>query len=443
MTWSISQFIVNLFQAFVLYKTIDLYYEQRFKFKYLLELVIAGTAVLLSLINYNYAIGTNPLLYFILYFFLVGLTIFLFKGNPISKIFIIFFVIALFGLSELVSAALIYFITGIDFSTMNEKSFGRLLAIITSQTLIMFTYLILRKRVNREKMNYKNNMYYLLVGSIMFMTVMIIVTVLWMYGNLPADDEFLGAYIVYLTLGVSLISIFSIALTSKILTDMEEKHKLDLELQHIKLEHKYFSDVNNALEEIRILRHDMRGELAIIHGYNELNQRDKIRSHIEKKLKEMDVKLIPKLDNDNIITSFLNFKIKEAQSFNIETVIQSNLSDEIEIYIDKDDICRILNNVLSNAVEACRKCDDKFIKLQINSIDNYIVIKCENSFSGIVMNEGGILVTIKKDKSKHGYGLKSINNIANKYEGSLDINYNDNVFCIEIILLNKKYSFAL
>lgn len=438
MTWNIIQFGVNLFQAFVLYKTMDLYYERRFKPRYLIELFIAVSTVMLSLINYNFAIGTNPLYYFAFYFFSLVSNIFLFKGNPFSKICITFLVIALFGLSELVSASLIFFITGINYSTMNEESFGRMLAIITSQTQIMFCYLILKKRINREKMNHKNNMYYLLIGSIMFMTVITIITVIWMYGNLPGGEDSLSMYLVYLTLGVSLISIFSIALTSKILSDIEEKHKLDLELQHIKLEHKYFSDVNNALEEIRILRHDMRGELAIIHGYNEMNQRDKIRNHIEKKLSEMDVKLIPKLDNDNIMTSLLNFKIKEAQSFNIETDIQSNLSEETAIYIDKDDICRILNNVLNNAIEACRKCEDKYIKLQINTVNNYLVIKCENTYSGKVMIEDGIIRTLKKDKDKHGYGLKSINNIANKYEGFMDIHYDDNIFYVEIQMLNKK-----
>lgn len=443
MTWNIIQFGVNLFQGFVLYKTIDLYYERRFKFKYLIELCIGVTTVILSLINYNFAVGTHPIYYFAFYFFLLGANIFLFKGNPLSKIGITFLVIALFGLSELISAALIFFITGIDFSTMNEESFGRMLAIIISQTFIMFCYLMLKKRINREVMNHTNNMYYLLVGSIMFMTVMIIITVIWMYGNLPGGEDGFSMYLVYLTLGVSLISIFSIALTSKILNDIEEKHKLDLELQHIKLEHKYFSDVNNALEEIRILRHDMRGELAIIHGYNEMNQRDKIRNHIEKKLSEMDVKLIPKLDNDNLITSFLNFKIKEAQSFNIEIDIQSNLSEETAIHIDKDDICRILNNVLNNAIEACRKCDEKYIKLQINTVNNYLAIKCENSYTGNVIREGGIIRTLKKDKDKHGYGLKSINNIANKYEGFVDIHYNNNIFYVEIQMLNIKYNYAI
>jgi len=140
---------------------------------------------------------------------------------------------------------------------------------------------------------------------------------------------------------------------------MEEKHKNEMELQQINLERVYLTDVNSALEEIRILRHDMRGELALIHGYNELNQKDKIRLHIEKKLHEMDVQLIPQIDSENIITSFLNFKIKEAESKNINVELKSNINADEEIYIDKGDICRVINNIMNNAIEALQDCDTK------------------------------------------------------------------------------------
>lgn len=437
MWWNIIQFLVNLFQVIINYKTFDLFYERRFKFKYSLELIMAVAIVMLSIINFNYSIGTHPYLFLGFYLFLIVVNIIFFKGNPVSKIATFFLIVVIFGASELISASLIHFVTNIDVRTLNEKSFGRLLAIINSQTLIMFAYVIMKKRINKKKMNLNNNIYYFMIGLIMFFTVAIIITVIAMYGKIP-DNNTITMYLTILTFLVSLLSLILITLTSKIVNDMEAKHNMDLELQHIKLEQNYFSDVNSALEEIRILRHDTRGELAILHGYNELNQRDKIRNHIEKRLAELDVKLIPKMDNDNIITYLLNFKIKEAQSNNIKTEIQSNLTEEKIIYIDKEEICRVLNNVLNNAIEACKNCDLKYIKLQLNIVNNYIVIKCENSFSGQVHSENGIIQTLKKDKARHGYGLKSINNIVNKYQGSVDVHTQDNVFYIGIFMLNEK-----
>jgi signal transduction histidine kinase len=345
--------------------------------------------------------------------------------------------IALIGVTELLSALIIWLITDVDISSLNDEGMGRFLAIIFSQTMVLFIYIITNKKVNKKRMNLKNNSYYLMIGSILFFTVTSILIVIWMYGNIQTNNVSIKEYMVTLTMCVLMLSVISIALTNKIINDMEEKHKLDLELQHVKMERQYFSDVNSALEEIRILRHDMRGELAIIHGYNEMDQKDKIRNHIEKKLLEMDVELIPQLDKDNIITSFLNFKLKEAQIKGITVEIESNLSEENTVFIDKEDICRILNNILNNAIEANNDCDEKYIQIILKIVNDYIVIKSENPFSGNIINENGIIQTLKKDKTKHGYGLKSIKGIAEKYSGFIDIKYDSNSFKVMVQMLNK------
>lgn len=437
MTWNIIQFLINFFQMFVMYKTLDLFYERRFHYKYSVELVIVVTTVVLSIINYNFSISTNILLYMSYYIILIVLNVVIFKGNPFSKIFTFFLMIALIGVTELLSALIIWLITDVDISSLNDEGMGRFLAIIFSQTMVLFIYIITNKKVNKKRMNLKNNSYYLMIGSILFFTVTSILIVIWMYGNIQTNNVSIKEYMVTLTMCVLMLSVISIALTNKIINDMEEKHKLDLELQHVKMERQYFSDVNSALEEIRILRHDMRGELAIIHGYNEMDQKDKIRNHIEKKLLEMDVELIPQLDKDNIITSFLNFKLKEAQIKGITVEIESNLSEENTVFIDKEDICRILNNILNNAIEANNDCDEKYIQIILKIVNDYIVIKSENPFSGNIINENGIIQTLKKDKTKHGYGLKSIKGIAEKYSGFIDIKYDSNTFKVMVQMLNK------
>ncbi len=435
--WHFIEITVNLMQIYMIYKTFDLYYERRFNYKYSIEVFIIAMTGLLSVLNYNAAIELHPYVYIAFFFLIYLTTILVFVGNIFSKAGTIFLLIAIIGTCELTSALLISTITGIEINSLLNQDFGRFEAMVISQTLLIYIYWLMKKKIDREKMNLLNNKYYLLVGSLLFLTVSMIVIVVWMYGNINNDNESVNTNLVLLTMCVSALSIVSIALTDNIIREMNEKHKNDLELQHMKMEHTYFSDVNSVLEEIRILRHDMRGELAIIHGYNEMNQRDKIRNHIEKKLSEMDIQLPPQIDKDNIITSFLNFKLKEASSKNIDVQIQSDLSEENEIYIDKEDICRILNNIINNAIEACMECNEKYIKLNIDMLGNCIIIKSENPFSGELNKDGDKILTVKKDKTRHGYGLKSIRNIAEKYGGFVKLNYDDNIFIVEVQMLTK------
>ncbi|NYB74206.1 sensor histidine kinase [Sedimentibacter hydroxybenzoicus DSM 7310] len=440
MKWDLIELSVNFLQMFVIYKTLELYYVRRFYFKYSVEILMIVMTAMLSILNYNLSIELYPYMYIFFYFLIYLTTVLIFKGNIFSKAITIFLIMAFIGACELLAAVFIFSITGLDFKLHQEQNFIRFEGMVISQTLLIYTYMFLKKTTKKERLNLFDNRYYFLVGSILFLTITLIVMVIWMYGNIEIQDESINNSLVVFTLCVSIISIITIALTNKIIKDMNEKHKNDLELQQMKMEHAYFTDVNSVLEEIRILRHDMRGELAIIHAYNELDQRDNIRIHIEKKLREIDIQLMPQIDKDNIITSFLNFKLKEAKCKGIDVVIESKLTEENEIHIDKEDICRVLNNIINNAIEACNECEEcieKYIKLDIDMIGRSIIIKSENPYSGELNKEGNKILTIKKDKTRHGYGLKSIKGIAEKYGGFMKLSYDDRVFVIEVHMLTK------
>ena len=73
------------------------------------------------------------------------------------------------------------------------------------------------------------------------------------------------------------------------------------------------------------------------------------------------------------------------------------------------------------------------------------IIKSENPYRGNLLTDGEKIITSKQDRTKHGYGLKSIKNIAEKYNGFMSIIYDNNKFKIDVEMLNNevyKYSEA-
>ena len=444
MEWFLVEALVNFIQVFIIYKVLGLYYNRRLLFRFSVEIAIVLMTLILIVLNNNFQIYSNPLLYLTFCLLIFITTAIIFKGNIFSKAVMLFLVLAVVATLEILSAILITAAGGFDLKAIQEQNHIRLEVMIISQTLFMYFYVLIKKRLDKDKISFFNNKYNILVGSILFLTVIIMIILAWMYGNIDAINDSISKSLLILTLCVSLLSITSITLMDQVLKDMEAKHKNEMELQQIKLERVYLADVNSALEEIRIIRHDMRGELALIHGYNELNQKDKIRLHIEKKLQEMDIQLIPQIDNENVITSFLNFKLKEAKSNNIDVEVISNINDE-EIYIDKEDICRIINNIMNNIIEALQECEAKKVKFFIGISGEYLIIKSENPYRGNLLTDGEKIITSKQDRTKHGYGLKSIKNIAEKYNGFMSIIYDNNKFKIDVEMLNNevyKYSEA-
>ena len=105
--------------------------------------------------------------------------------------------------------------------------------------------------------------------------------------------------------------------------------------------------------------------------------------------------------------------------------------------IETMDLCSLLGNALDNAIESSLKIADtekRLINLRIAQKANFILFSLENYIEAPPSFEGGLPKTTKSDQQQHGYGLKSIDYIANKYNGSLTVGVKDNWFSIKVLL---------
>ena len=103
------------------------------------------------------------------------------------------------------------------------------------------------------------------------------------------------------------------------------------------------------------------------------------------------------------------------------------------------DIVALFGNILSNAYEAAKQCEEingKYIELVVKRKHETTFIKCVNSCAVPPKIIGGNFISIKKDSDrKHGYGMKSIDKIVNKYHGSHIEQFDENEFTISIMLM--------
>ena len=106
--------------------------------------------------------------------------------------------------------------------------------------------------------------------------------------------------------------------------------------------------------------------------------------------------------------------------------------------IPDEDLCALLMNMLDNALEGAERTPagrERFVSFQIRARDNFLPIRCENSFDGHVeTDERGALRTTKADPSSHGFGLAQMRAVAEKYESSLDVSWTDERFTVQTAL---------
>ena len=101
------------------------------------------------------------------------------------------------------------------------------------------------------------------------------------------------------------------------------------------------------------------------------------------------------------------------------------------------DVYSLFGNALENAIEAVRVLEDptkRAIGLDVRTAGEMLLIHVENYFSGELVMEDGMPQTTKADASRHGYGIKSMVNIAERYGGTLATVVRDEVFALNVAI---------
>lgn len=97
----------------------------------------------------------------------------------------------------------------------------------------------------------------------------------------------------------------------------------------------------------------------------------------------------------------------------------------------------MIGNALDNAVEAVMKFQDpdkRLIYITIEQVKHFVRIRIENTVAEVPAFDHGIPLTTKKDKENHGFGMKSMETIVNKYDGSIMGKVNGEWFELQLLL---------
>jgi len=78
--------------------------------------------------------------------------------------------------------------------------------------------------------------------------------------------------------------------------------------------------------------------------------------------------------------------------------------------------------------------DDKRIKLRAEFSKGTLLMQVENTFNGEVKHAESRIIASQKGGEEHGHGLKNIKNAVDKYNGNLDISYDETTFAVDVLL---------
>lgn len=217
--------------------------------------------------------------------------------------------------------------------------------------------------------------------------------------------------------------------------------KSDLFEKQIKTQiNNYYSQIE-YIEKLRCFKHDYSKINKILIDIVDMGDLKKVKAFIKEINNSIDdiEAEYSQYSNHPIAQSLLFEASKYCSKNNIVFLAEVNFPDNIKL--NDLDVCRVFDNILKNAIEACElitqtnKFQNKHeIKISSEVTDHWFTIVSENSFDGYIKTNGDRIFTRKSDEQNHGLGIKSILNVIESQNGfvEFDIDKEKRIFKILI-----------
>lgn len=193
-----------------------------------------------------------------------------------------------------------------------------------------------------------------------------------------------------------------------------------------------FIAIENVLEKNRQMVHDVKNHFMIIREMGEKNDIESLLRYVDNLQDEYCSVKNKVWTGNRIIDLILNQKKAVAEQKGIRVVINVVLLPDIKL--NEVELCSIFGNLLDNSIEACEKIEgsERVIDVSIKAQQELLFINITNSTAERAFRKNGSFITSKQDKKTHGYGLKSVERVVNKYEGIISYQVESNKFKVDV-----------
>lgn len=203
--------------------------------------------------------------------------------------------------------------------------------------------------------------------------------------------------------------------------------------RQLKTQIEYYNVLNDKTRDLRVFKHNFKNTLIVLETHLKNNDLESAKKFINKSNDQLDY-LSTFNTGSYVLDALLFEKRRIANLYNIELEFSGSINQEI---IDDIDLCIIFGNSIDNAIEECQKFNNEIkqiINIKIRHLNNLVNIKITNPTLEHINIKENIMSTTKSDVTNHGFGLKSIYDIVEKYSGDAEIYYKDNLFTLNVVI---------
>lgn len=230
-------------------------------------------------------------------------------------------------------------------------------------------------------------------------------------------------YIISILGGLLLIFLFTYWRMKKWLDTYVASYQTDLLNRH-------FEEVENIYKQMRGWKHDYHNHIQVMMAYIEMDRVDEMKGHLSELLDDI-TSIDHVLKTGNVmVDAILNSKISLMRASHIEVNAKASVPEKHSL-LDID-LCAIIGNLLDNAMEGAQKVpeSERFVRIYIRPMKGQLYISVTNATLGIISKS----FLSSKRGNNHGFGLKRVDQLVEKYGGFVNRQVEEGVFATEVAL---------
>lgn len=406
------------------------------------EILITIAAYLLLI---PIAILKMPWLNTICFILLNTLLIHIIKKIPLpTSLFYAIILTALMGISELLMINLVPHLSIRTYREINiDSTSEELLFVILNKTFYLITTQFVCN-ISKNTAIYnttEKGTYYLSAISTISASIIVLLIIVCLNVSLP---NLLKNFIILSTFLLLILTFLVFAMQYHYQIKVHEYADMQLQLQKEYDTEEYYKAIISNDEQQHILIHDIKNHLITLAGLNETGDKDNVDKYIQGILSNGAFKNPRRLCDHKImniiLTRYMNICEQNKITFTVDirSNTLTNFTDEALTTL----FCNLLDNAFAAAKSAREhydtridngECDKEwedfyasFITLDVkHSNTNQTLIVLVNSCTTDPFSRDGRLLTTKSDKRFHGYGLRSVRNIVERNNGSIEQYYKE------------------
>jgi hypothetical protein len=216
------------------------------------------------------------------------------------------------------------------------------------------------------------------------------------------------------------------------LVELSGRYELMRLQDMLEMQYNNYEILKQSVEVVNQKYHDLKHQIALL---KEGAAEGTSTAYLEQM--EQDIKAYEATNKtgNNALDTILTAKTLYCQNNWIE--LTSVAEGEALSFMEPMDIAALFGNILDNAIESVSKIERKerrLIHLAVVKQKGFLRIRAENCYEEAPKLEEGEIVTSKKDRQYHGFGIKSIKNTVKKYGGSTTIQTKKGWFELRILI---------